>query len=102
MSPLPGRIRRPADPAAEAAARAAEPPARRAAKSERVAAHVAADEESVVVEAEDDRPVRVEPVAEAAPAKTVGRKTAEGRTLAFPILVTRDPDRASAAAWTAS
>ncbi len=82
-----------ADPAAEAAARAAEPPARRAARPERVAAHVAADEESGVVEAVDDEPVWVEPVAEAAPAKTSGRKSAEGRTLAFPILVTRDPDR---------
>ena len=81
-----------ADPAAEAAARAAEPPARRAARPERVAAHVAAGE-SILVEAEDEEPVWVEPVAEAAPTKTTGRKTAEGRTLAFPILVTRDPDR---------
>jgi len=82
-----------ADPAAEAAARAAEPPARRAARPERVAAQVAAEEESVVVEAEEDVPVWGEPVAEAAPTKTAGRKTAEGRTLAFPVLVTRDPDR---------
>ena len=94
VPPLPGRVRRPGRPGRRSRRprrRTARPPRRQSA--EPVAAHVAADEESIVAEAEDDEPVWIEPVAEAAPPKTAGRKTAEGRTFAFPVLVTRDPDR---------
>ena len=85
-----------ADPAAEAAARAAEPPARRAAsKPELVTANSAEDEAPpiVAVAEDEDEPVWVEPVAEAAPPKKAGRKADEERSFAFPVLVTGDPDR---------
>ena len=84
-----------ADPAAEAAARAAEPPARRAApKPELVAARGAdGDEPPVVAEVVEEEPVWVEPVAEVAPEKKAGRAPAGARSIRFPVLVTRDPDR---------
>ena len=78
-----------ADPAAEAAAHAAEPPACRAAPRPEL---VAVAEESPVVAAAEE-PVWVESVAAVAPPPRAGRPGAAAHSFAFPVLVTRDPDR---------
>ena len=84
-----------ADPAAEAAARAAEPPARRAAPSPNgVAAHVADDRGAARRRGRGGR-AGLGRAGRRGRAGEDGRlaRTAEGRTFAFPVLVTRDPDR---------
>jgi hypothetical protein len=82
-----------ADPVAEAAARTVEAPIQRAAARPQPVPTPILDQPEVPLEEFEEGPVWFDPAAEVAPSRKPARVSAPGRTLAFPVLVTRDPDR---------
>jgi hypothetical protein len=80
------------DPAAEAAARVVEAPIQRPARPQPAPVPIQKEPEESFEEFEEG-PVWFEPAAEVAPSRRPPRVSAPERTLSFPVVVTRDPDR---------